>query len=165
MTNIKKEYDTISGRDFESVRGELLKKTTVLYRRLEKNFENLAKKSRQPNVREILHEFAKEAERDRTNLASLIKGNSEYRIETAESSYGMFDHIDSSDASLFNEEERAIIEAMKISKDLKDIFTIISSEYSDSNIKHTFNTLAKHEIYRKNELEELYEELIVKGEW
>jgi ATP-dependent Lon protease len=165
VTKIRRKYDTVSGDDFEKVRRQLLQKTVALYNKLEKDFEDLSKKSRQSNVRDMLMQFANEARSDRINVTSLIDGNIGADMDMAESSYGMFDHIDSSKIELFNEDERAIMEAIKISKDLKDMFTIISREYSDNNIRNTFERLAKHEIHRKNELEELYEELIVNGEW
>lgn len=165
MTKIKRKYDTISGSNYDRVREQLLEKTFTLYQRLERNYEELASKSRKSNVREMLREFAREAKNDWSSLSGLVDGNVMHKFETAERAYGMFDHIDSSDTTRFNEEEKAIIDAIRISRDLKDIFARISVEYGDPKIKHIFDTLARHEIHRKNELEVLYDELIVRGEW
>lgn len=165
MEKKKKAQETISGKDYEKVKKELLTKATDLYCKLQDNFELLAKNARKPNVKEILGDFAQEAARDCKELGPILSGSPDVEVETAEKHFGMFDHLLSVDVSTLSEEERAIISAIKISDNLRNVFTIMSNEYKNEGIKAIFDTLSKHEIYRKNELEQLYEELIVKGEW
>jgi hypothetical protein len=165
MEKKKKGGEAISNKNSDRLRQELLAKAKHLYCGLQDNFEVLSKSARRPNVKAILDEFAKEAGRDCRELNSLDSGSIAMNVETADKHLGMFDHLLSADASSLSEEEKVIIEALKVSDNLRNVFTIMSKEYDDSGIKNFFDKLSKHEVYRENELEQLYEELVVKGEW
>ncbi|MCL5789698.1 MAG: hypothetical protein M1290_04440 [Candidatus Thermoplasmatota archaeon] len=157
--------EAISNKDSENLRKELLEKTKHLYCGLQDNFEALSKSARRQNIKAILEDFAKEAERDCRELNSLDSGSVAMNVETAERHYGIFKHLLSVEDSSLSDEEKVIIEALKVSDNLRNVFSIMSKEYDDAGIKNFFDKLSKHEIYRENELEQLYEDLVVKGEW
>jgi len=94
-----------------------------------------------------------------------LSGSTSVNVETEDRHYGMFSQLLSTEESSLSDEEKAIVKALKISDNLRNVFSIMSSEYKDKEKSRVFETLSKHEIHRKNELEQLYEELIVKGQW
>jgi rubrerythrin len=161
----KKVSEAISGRDSEGVRQELMAKTKLLYCNLQDSYEVLSRSAKTSNIKAILNDFAREAERDCRELDSLSSKNFKLNVETAERHYGMFGQLLSADDSSMSEEEKVLIYALKLSDNLRNVFSIMSKEYKDSKIRDFFEMLSKHEIYRENELEQLYEDLVVKGEW
>jgi hypothetical protein len=42
---------------------------------------------------------------------------------------------------------------------------LIINEYKDEKINEVFNQLISHENYRRKELQELYENMVIKDEW
>jgi len=56
-------------------------------------------------------------------------------VETEDRHYGMFSHLLSAEESSLSDEERAIVKALKISDNLRNVFSIMSSEYEDKKIK------------------------------
>jgi hypothetical protein len=165
MEKKKKVGEAISNKNSDSLRRELLAKTKHLYCGMQDNFEILSKSAKRQNVRAILEDFAKEAERDCRELNSLDTERVAINVEVADRHYGMFDHLLSVEDSSLSDEEKVIIEALKVSDNLRNVFSIMSKEYDDAGIKNFFDKLSKHEMYRENELEQLYEEVVVKGEW
>lgn len=165
MQKTKKVPEAISGRDNERVRQELINKTRLLYCNLKDNYAALSKSARSGNVRQMLESFAKEAERDCREIESISPKNLRLNLETAEMNFGMFRQLLSVDEASLSDEEKVLIKALKLSDNLRNVFSIMSKEYTDSKIRSFFEMLSKHEIYRGNELEQLYDDLIVRGEW
>lgn len=165
MKNVKKTGEAISDKNYQEVRQELMEKTKDLYCGLQEKFESLSKTAKKSQAKTLLSDLSKEAERDCAELDSIAAGNLELNVETAERHYGMFAHLLTAESSSLSEEEKVIVDAIKLSDNLLNVFSIMSSEYRDRKLKTFFDTLSKHEIHRKNELEQLYEELFVRGEW
>ncbi len=74
----------------------------------------------------------------------------------------MFDHLKVDNQA---EEEKLIRDAIKISEELRNRFSLLALEYPYFSFHETFRTLVNHKILRKNQLEELYDEIITQGEW
>ncbi|MGC8562674.1 MAG: hypothetical protein ACP5UZ_08630 [Thermoplasmata archaeon] len=165
MEKRKKVSEPISGKDTESVRDELMEKAKKLYCDLQDSYKGLSKSARSQHVKAMLNDFAEEAGRDCKELESVLSKESRTSMETAERSLGMFRQLLSAKDANLTEEEKALIDALKLSDNLRNVFSILSKEYKDSKIRNFFEMLSKHETYRENELEQLYEEIIVKGEW
>lgn len=165
MEKPKKAADSISDKHPEVVQQELLDKAKHLYCRLQDNFDRLSKSAKTQHVKTMLSDFAEEAGRDCKELDSITLDNVEVNVETSERHFSIFDHLLSVEDPSLPEEERAIIEALKISDNMRMVFSTMAEEYKDEKLRSFFETLAKHEVHRKNELEQLYEELIVKGQW
>lgn len=161
----KRVREVVSDRNSETVRLELMKKTKDLYCKLEDSFDGLSRNAKGPHVREMLKSFASEAGNDCRELDTLVSGNFNVNVETAEKNFGMFAHLLSADDRNLSDEERAIVNALKISDNLRNVFSLMAKEYSDKKIKTFFEKLSKHENYRINELEQLYDDLVVRGEW
>ena len=157
--------EVISNKNYDNVRQELMVKAKQLYCELQDNFGDLAKTAKGSNVKLLLNDFAKEAGQDCKELDAVLSGSSTVNVETEDRHYGIFSHLLSAEESSLSDEEKAIVKALKISDNLRNVFSIMSSEYKDKKIKGFFETLSKHEVHRKNELEQLYEELIVRGQW
>lgn len=165
MEKRKKVSDPISGKDSEKVRKELMEKARRLYCDLQDSYKGLSKSAKSQHVRLMLNDFAEEAGRDCKELENVLSKETRTSMETAERSLGMFAQLLSVKDSNLTEEEKALIDALKLSDNLRNVFSILSKEYKDSKLRNFFEMLSKHETYRENELEQLYEELIVKGEW
>ncbi len=161
----KKVKETLSDRNFDTVRQELMAKTKILYCDLQDNFEGLSKTAKRAHIRAMLNDFAEEAGKDCRELGSVVTRDLNVNVETDERHLGMFGHLLSADVSSLSDEEKVIINALKVSDNLRNVFSIMSNEYKDKRIRNFFETLSKHEIHRENELEQLYEDLIVRGQW
>jgi len=165
MTKSRKIMDSISGKDPEIIRTELMAKARNIYCELQYNFENLAKQAKKAHLRAMLKDFAEEAGRDCMELNSVLSKKSRPKIETEEKHLGMFTHLISTESTSLTDEEKVILNALKVSDSLRNIFSIMSREYRDEKIREFFETLSKHEAHRENELEQLYDEIIVQGQW
>lgn len=158
----KKVGDTISGKSTNEVSRQLILKTARIYADLERSFHEMEKKCIKQNVKDILSDFAEEAANDKDKINALINGEG-LTIETADSEYSMFDHLERDDVD--DDVGKLITDAIRKSEELMNIFSLLSVEYNSPEIKRTFEILNKHEKLRKNQLEELYDEIITKGEW
>lgn len=162
MNSKKKATDNISGKSTYEVNRQLLLKTAIMYGDLEKSFLKMSDNCIKPNLRELIEEFANEARNDKEEIYKLLEGN-ELKIETTKNEYSMFDHLQKNISA--EGEEKLISDAIRISEELRKIFSLISIEYESPEIRNTFETLVNHEKLRKNQLEELYDEIITRGEW
>ncbi|MCL4412755.1 MAG: hypothetical protein M1526_05320 [Candidatus Thermoplasmatota archaeon] len=163
MSALKREHDTISGKDPGEVKSELIEKTSRLYGQLARSFEDLSTKTTRPDLKKLLIDFAYEAQEDRTKIETAIT-EKELEIEVSDISYEMFDHLEENYGPE-DSGEKIIKNAINLSNNLRNVFSIISREYTEPSIKEMFDKLQKHEVLRKNELEELYDEIVTKGEW
>ncbi len=162
MNSIKKAAENISGRSMKEVNTRLLLKTAKIYEDLERSFIKMKESCTSQGLRELIEQFADEARNDKAEIYELLKGN-KLKMETAENEYSMFDHLQKNISE--EGEEKLISDAIKTSEELRKVFSLISIEYASPEIKATFETLVNHEKLRKNQLEELYDEIITKGEW
>ncbi|MEM1996338.1 MAG: hypothetical protein QXT54_04835 [Thermoplasmatales archaeon] len=165
MTAMKKIKDSISDKDPETLRKELMSKAKDVYCQLQSNFETMSRRTNRSHLRNMLLEFAQEAGRDCQELEQMLSKNSWPSIDIADRNLGMFSHLVLDDERSLSDEEKVIFQAIKVSNNLKNIFSIMSKEYRDEQIRRFFETLYKHEIHRENELEQLYDEIIVQGQW
>ncbi|MGC8618641.1 MAG: hypothetical protein ACP5UZ_07925 [Thermoplasmata archaeon] len=165
MTKTGKVRESISDRDLDVIRMELMAKTKNIYCELQYNFENLSRQAKRAHLRAMLKEFAEEAGRDCRELELALSRNSRLKIETDDRHLGMFTHLISVEEASLTDEERVILNALKVSDNLRNVFKIMAKEYRDENIRRFFDTLSKHETHRENELEQLYEDIIVQGQW
>lgn len=158
----KKVSDTISGKSILEVNKQLILKTASIYSALERSFLDMEQKFVKQNIKEILRNFAEEAANDKNKINALINGE-DLDIETADYEYSMFDHLEGD----YDDDDvgKLITEAIKKSEELMNIFSLLSVEYKSQETKRIFETLKKHEKHRKNQLEELYDEIITRGEW
>ncbi|MGC8655573.1 MAG: hypothetical protein ACP5E8_05285 [Thermoplasmata archaeon] len=162
MNTKRKTIDNISGKSTYEVNKQLLMKTAKMYGDLETSFLKMRDSCMKPSLRELIEQFADEARNDKEEIYMLLKGN-ELKIETTENEYSMFDHLQKD--ILDDGEEKLISDAIRISEELRKVFSLISIEYGSTEIRNTFEKLVNHEKLRKNQLEELYDEIVTKGEW
>ncbi len=162
MSFENKRTGTISGKDISEVNRNLVIRTAELYGNLNKSFLEMEKRCIRQNIKSLLSDFADEAREDKEKILELLNGK-ELDINTADFEYSMFDHLKVDNQA--EEEEKLIRDAIKISEELRNIFSLLAIEYPYPSIRETFRTLVNHEILRKNQLEELYDEIITHGEW
>ncbi|MEM0141629.1 MAG: hypothetical protein QXN66_06320 [Thermoplasmatales archaeon] len=165
MATVKKVKDSISDRDPEILRKELMSKAKNVYCQLQDSFEDMSKKARRSHLKRMLLDFAQEAGKDCEELEQMLAKNTWLSIDTADRNLEMFNHLVMEDEESLTDEEKVILQAMKVSNNLRSIFSIMSKEYRDEQLRKFFETLSKHEVHRENELEQLYDEIVVQGQW
>ncbi len=165
----KKRTATISGKSFDEVRNQLLRRTIRLKERMSERYDELYRKSLMDNVRNLLLELkAKEEEDTRTIRKALETGA--FRADgnqAARTDYGILDHIITEDMAEPdpNDLGSVLLSAIKMSNDLQKILSIMSEEYHGPASGNIFRKLAEHETENKNRLSELYDDIINKDYW
>jgi len=155
--------NNISGNNREETLSRLIKSLMHIYSDMAQEYLELASKTSKGNIRKVLIEFSEEARQDIKKLEELIKtGVSDFKISNEE--IGIISHLEPKIDEL-DDEEKLIFDAIKKSEELQGLYKLIINEYKDEKINEVFNQLISHENYRRKELQELYENMVIKNEW
>jgi len=155
--------NNISGNNREETLSRLIKSLMHIYNDMAQEYLELASKTSKGNIRKVLIEFSEEARQDIKKLEELIKtGVSNFKISNEE--MGIISHLEPKIDDL-DDEEKLIFDAIKKSEELQGLYKLIINEYKDEKINEVFNQLIFHENYRRKELQELYENMVIKDEW
>jgi|GEM_PF-898780 rubrerythrin len=155
--------NNISGNNREETLSRLIKSLMHIYNDMAQEYLELASKTSKGNIRKVLIEFSEEARQDIKKLEELIKtGVSNFKISNEE--MGIISHLEPKIDEL-DDEEKLIFDAIKKSEELQGLYKLIINEYKDEKINEVFNQLISHENYRRKELQELYENMVIKDEW
>jgi len=155
--------NNISGNNREETLSRLIKSLMHIYNDMAQEYLELASKTSKGNIRKVLIEFSEEARQDIKKLEELIKtGVSNFKISNEE--MGIISHLEPKIDDL-DDEEKLIFDAIKKSEELQGLYKLIINEYKDEKINEVFNQLISHENYRRKELQELYENMVIKDEW
>jgi len=155
--------NNISGNNREETLSRLIKSLMHIYNDMAQEYLELASKTSKGNIRKVLIEFSEEARQDIKKLEELIKtGVSDFKISNEE--MGIISHLEPKIDEL-DDEEKLIFDAIKKSEELQGLYKLIINEYKDEKINEVFNQLIFHENYRRKELQELYENMVIKDEW
>ncbi|MFP3300015.1 MAG: hypothetical protein RXN92_02910 [Thermoplasmatales archaeon] len=155
--------NNISGNNREETLSRLIKSLMHIYNDMAQEYLELASKTSKGNIRKVLIEFSEEARQDIKKLEELIKtGVSNFKISNEE--MGIISHLELKIDEL-DDEEKLIFDAIKKSEELQGLYKLIINEYKDEKINEVFNQLISHENYRRKELQELYENMVIKDEW
>jgi len=155
--------NNISGNNREETLSRLIKSLMHIYNDMAQEYLELASKTSKGNIRKVLIEFSEEARQDIKKLEELIKtGVSDFKISNEE--MGIISHLEPKIDEL-DDEEKLIFDAIKKSEELQGLYKLIINEYKDEKINEIFNQLISHENYRRKELQELYENMVIKDEW
>ena len=155
--------NNISGNNSEETLSRLIKSLMHIYNDMAQEYLELASKTSKGNIRKVLIEFSEEARQDIKKLEELIKtGVSDFKISNEE--MGIISHLEPKIDEL-DDEEKLIFDAIKKSEELQGLYKLIINEYKDEKINEVFNQLISHENYRRKELQELYENMVIKNEW
>lgn len=167
--NMKNLSGTVSGRDNEAVRENLLKKALRLKERIIERFDRLYKESSVDHVKIMLKELSDREEEDKLIIEEAIEkgvvGESTGAIDRR--NYEMLDHLVTEDLQDINVNDlkSVLMSAMKMSNDLHNILEIMSHEYSDPTTSDILSTLAEHQLNNKSRIAELYDEYVNKDYW
>lgn len=168
-SNDTRKSTTISGKSFEEVRSQLLRRTIRLKEKMAQRYDELYRKSLMDNVRMLLRDLKQKEDEDTRLIRKAldtgilkVDGNGSGQID-----YGMLDHILSEDLTEPdpNDLGSILLTAIKMSNDLQKVLTIMSEEYRGPSSGNIFRKLAEHETENKNRLSELYDEMINKDYW
>ncbi len=155
--------NNISGNNREETLSRLIKSLMHIYNDMAQEYLELASKTSKGNIRKVLIEFSEEARQDIKKMEELIKtGVSDFKISNEE--MGIISHLEPKIDEL-DDEEKLIFDAIKKSEELQGLYKLIINEYKDEKINEVFNQLISHENYRRKELQELYENMVIKDEW
>ena len=155
--------NNISGGNGEQTLSRLLKSLMHIYNDMAQEYLELASKTSKGNIRKVLIEFSEESRQDSKKLEEIIKtGISDFKVSNDE--IGIISHLEPKMEEL-DDEEKLIFDAIKRSEELQGLYKLIINEYKDEKIDEIFNLLISHENYRRKELQELYENMIIKDEW
>ncbi|MDA8142647.1 MAG: hypothetical protein M0T81_01540 [Thermoplasmatales archaeon] len=160
---------TVSGKSFDEVRNQLLRRTIRLKERIGLRYDQLYKDSLLDNVRKLLADLRTKEEED-TKLIKKALETGVIKIGNDNKptlDYEMLDHIIAEDLAdpNPNDLQSVLLSAMKISNDLHKILLIMSEEYKVTGIGGVLKTLAEHEMNNKNRLAEIYDDMINKDYW
>ncbi|EQB70399.1 MAG: hypothetical protein AMDU1_APLC00032G0035 [Thermoplasmatales archaeon A-plasma] len=168
-TNEIKKINTISGKSFEEVRNQLLRRTIRLKERVSQRYEELYNQSMLDHVKKLLDDLKKKESEDIRLIRKAMETGT-MKMGTNDSTgidYGMLDHILSSDLDDPNPNDlgSVLLSAIKMSNDLQKVLSIMSEEYKGPSSSNVFRKLAEHETENKNRLSEIYDEMINKDYW
>ena len=167
--NTKNISGTVSGKDNEAVRENLLKKALRLKERIIERYDRLYKESSVDHVRIMLKDLANREEEDKKIIENAIEqgvvGESAGFFDRR--NYEMLDHLVTEDLQEVNvnDMKSVLMSAMKMSNDLHNILEIMSQEYSDPTISEILGTLAEHQLNNKSRIAEIYDEYVNKDYW
>ena len=160
---------TISGKSFEEVRNQLLKRTVRLKERISQRYDALSQQSTLDHVKALLVEWKKKEEEDthlirKTIETGILKSGD---FDKSSGDYEILDHIISEDLEDPdpNDLQSVLLSAMKMSNDLHKVLLLMSEEYKMAGISKFLKTLAEHEMENKNRLVDIYDDLINKDYW
>lgn len=164
-----KTPSTISGKSFDEVRNQLLRRTIRLKQRISQRYDQLSKQSLLDHVKSLLDELKNKEEEDTRLISRTIETGSvkSGQFDKPSSNYEMLDHIISEDLDEPdpNDLQSVLLSAMKMSNDLHKVLLIMSEEYKMTGIGSFLKTLAEHEMENKNRLVDIYDEMINKDYW
>lgn len=168
-TNESKKINTISGKPFDEVRNQLLRRIIRLKEKVSQRYEDLYNQSTLDHVRKLLDDLKKK-ENDDIRLIRKVMETGTMKVGANDSNgidYGMLDHILSNDLDDPNPNDlgSVLLSAIKMSNDLQKVLSIISEEYNGPSSNNVFRKIAEHEADNKNRLSEIYDEMINKDYW
>lgn len=167
--NTNKNVSTISGKSFDEVRDQLLRRTIRLKERISQRYESLAQQSLLDHVKALLDDLRSKEEEDTRLIKNVIETGSvkQSDFDKPTSNYEILDHIISEDLDDPdpNDLQSILLSAMKMSNDLHKVLLIMSEEYKMTGIAQFLKTLADHEMENKNRLADVYDEMINKDYW
>ncbi len=160
---------TISGKSFDEVRNQLLRRTVRLKERISQRYDKLSQQSALDNVRSLLEELKKKEEEDTHLIKKTIETGTlkSGDFDKPSGNYELLDHIISENLEDPdpNDLQSVLLSAMKMSNDLHKVLLIMSEEYKMAGISNFLRILAEHEMENKNRLVDIYDELINKDYW
>lgn len=161
--------NTISGKSFEEVRNQLLRRTIRLKERISQRYDLLSKESLLDHVKALLEDLKNKEEEDTRLIQKAIETGTVKAgdFDKASTNYELLDHIIAEDLDEPdpNDLQSVLLSAMKMSNDLHKVLLLMAEEYKITGIGHFLNTLAEHEMENKNRLENIYDEMINKDYW
>ena len=164
-----KNVNTISGKSFDEVRNQLLRRTIRLKERISQRYDLMAQQSLLDHVKSLLDDLKNKEEEDTRLIKKAMETGS---VKTGDfdkptSNYELLDHIIAEDLDEPdpNDLQSVLLSAMKMSNDLHKVLLIMSEEYKMTGIGHFLKTLAEHEMENKNRLVDIYDEMINKDYW
>ncbi len=169
MPGHKNNMNTISGKSFDEVRNQLLRRTVRLKERISQRYDALSQQSNLDHVKSLLVELKIKEEEDTHLIQKTIEtgiiNSGDY--DKSSGNYELLDHIISEDLEDPdpNDLQSVLLSAMKMSNDLHKVLLIMSEEYKMAGISKFLKTLAEHEMENKNRLVDVYDELINKDYW
>lgn len=164
-----KNVETISGKSFDEVRNQLLRRTIRLKERISQRYDVLSQQSLLDHVKSLLEDLKNKEEEDTRLIRKTIEtGNVKSGdFDKPSTNYEMLDHIISEDLEETdpNDLQSVLLSAMKMSNDLHKVLLIMAEEYKVTGIGNFLKTLAEHEMENKNRLVDIYDEMITKDYW
>lgn len=167
--NDHKQASTISGKSFEEVRNQLLRRTIRLKERISARYDQLAQQSLLDHVKALLDDLKAKEDEDTKLIRKVMETGSVEQgdFDKPTSNHELLDHIISEDIEVPdpNDLQSVLLSAMKMSNDLHKVLLIMSEEYKMTGIGTFLKTLAEHEMENKNRLADIYDEMINKDYW
>lgn len=165
----QRKVSTISGKSYEEVRDQLLRRTIRLKESISQRYDSLSQQSLLDHVKLLLEDLkVKEVEdteliRKAMEQGSVVEGDFAKPTEN----YEILDHIITEDIDDPdpNDLQSVLLSAMKMSNDLHKILLLMSEEYQKTGIGKFLRTIAEHEMDNKNRLADMYDEMINKDYW
>ena len=165
-----KTKPTISGKSFEEVRRDLLRRALTLKTRILQKYDDLYTRSSMDHVRFMLEGLKKEEDQDTLLIKKALEtgvieddGND---VEEA-ANFQMLDHLirKTLPETNPNDLKSVLLAAIKTTDDVHNLFELMSTEYSGTSLDSVLRNLADHEKVKKERLSELYDDLVNKDYW
>ena len=166
---MQKNISTISGKSFEEVRNQLLRRTIRLKERISQRYDALSQESLLDHVKRLLEDLKQKEVEDTILIKEAMERGTIHgaQFDKPTENYEILDHIitEELDDPDPNDLQSVLLSAMKMSNDLHKIFLLMSEEYRTTGIGKFLLTLAEHEMENKNRLADMYDEMINKDYW
>ena len=165
-----KVKQTISGKSFDEVRKDLLRRALTLKNRIGKRYDDLYRRSSMDHVRQMLEGLKKEEDEDTAFITNAIETGKFAEEEASEheaENFQMLDHLIRNvlPETNPNDLKSVLLSAIKTTDDIHKMFELMSKEYNASSLKDILKTLADHEKVKKERLSVLYDDLVNKDYW
>lgn len=161
---------TISRKEVEEVRENLLKKAFRLKKTMVVKYRELYDESSADHVRLMLETLIQKEQEDVDMIEEAIS-KGEFDKDDAmvfdARSFEMLDHLvtqDLEDVNV-NDMKSVLLKAMKMSNDIHNVLELMSHEYSNTKVSGILATLAVNQLNNKNYIAELYDEFVNKDYW
>lgn len=166
---MEKAKATISGRESEEVRDNLLEKAFRLKENMVRRYRELYEESAADHVRAMLNTLVENEEKDLDTIKDAMEKREfgDVREPSDARSFEMLDHLvtqDLQDVNV-NDMKSVLLQAMKMSNDIHNVFELMAHEYKDPKVASVLMLLAAHQLDNKNYIAELYDDFVNKDYW
>jgi len=169
ISNGNQKPRTISGRSQKELTNEIFQRVIKMKMKMISRYDQIYQESSLDHVRKILVKIKNSEIEDTELLRNAIETGSleELSTESEPTDYELLDHIVADDTEEIdpNDLKSVLISAMKMSNDLSKIFSLMAEEYKGLQVTNALRVLANRELERKNNLTDLYDDLINKDYW